>query len=639
MTDHPKGQPIHTPFLNWPVEHHPDGTHKIGGSGAPINASYITTASEPNLSNEKVLGSEVIMKGLLANRPAAGIPGRLFISTDPSTDQWVYRDNGAEWENILKPPWTTHLAELASKPHYALTDFGEDDHKQYLNTTRHDTTDRHTLGTVVPHDSLASLTEKNHSSLVNVTSDQHHPKLHKNNHTYGAIDAFGPSDFLNAIVKRLREFHEGGSTDLEMGDVPDGKYLKRSGTTIIGADSGGGSGNFPTDGKFLFNIPEAPEGCTYLGRFVNWVRRNSPYEDSSHLFFPRMGLVGFPFVFVDQGEEIRLFIVGLGRKDADPGCNADDYLSDLWWAGWDEDLQTLVWTLMTGSAAFPGDERSHAIGVSINRGTDEAPDWYGYIGTGMNTDSGFAGRDDVWQCHWNGTSLVWSTLPTLPEPLLAAVAGFVTGVKDGITYKFLVIGTGMGYSGNNTKFWFYDYSLVTPAWVELTATYPFPGGSRYGASAFTLGNAMYVFGGVSGGMYEVLNDLYKLTVVWAEKPTGHWEFSWTQMASMPDLPRESAVAYATSAIKATVGLGSYINASGHFISLGSIWEFDSTQEPYGWSQLSAFDGAERNAAVGICDPVNGVLFIIAGYTLLEATGGQLHNDVWQGENLYLMKKT
>ena len=34
----------------------------------------------------------------------------------------------------------------------ALSGLGDDDHTQYLNNTRHDTTTRHTLGTVVPHD-------------------------------------------------------------------------------------------------------------------------------------------------------------------------------------------------------------------------------------------------------------------------------------------------------------------------------------------------------------------------------------------------------------------------------------------------------------------------------------------------------
>ncbi len=47
----------------------------------------------------------------------------------------------------------------------ALTGLGDDDHPQYLNMTRHDTPDRHTLGTVVPHD--------DHSALGGLDADGH----------------------------------------------------------------------------------------------------------------------------------------------------------------------------------------------------------------------------------------------------------------------------------------------------------------------------------------------------------------------------------------------------------------------------------------------------------------------------------
>lgn len=36
----------------------------------------------------------------------------------------------------------------------------------------------HVLGTIVPHDALANLTERAHGSLTGVTSDQHHPQAH-----------------------------------------------------------------------------------------------------------------------------------------------------------------------------------------------------------------------------------------------------------------------------------------------------------------------------------------------------------------------------------------------------------------------------------------------------------------------------
>jgi hypothetical protein len=49
--------------------------------------------------------------------------------------------------------------------HGSLSGLNDDDHTQYLNTTRHDTTIRHTLGTVVPHD--------DHGSLSGLNDDDH----------------------------------------------------------------------------------------------------------------------------------------------------------------------------------------------------------------------------------------------------------------------------------------------------------------------------------------------------------------------------------------------------------------------------------------------------------------------------------
>lgn len=64
---------------------------------APDSASYVTTSSEGGLSNEKVLGSEVIMSGVSSGRPSAGIAGRLYYSTDTDV---LSRDNGSSWVDV-----------------------------------------------------------------------------------------------------------------------------------------------------------------------------------------------------------------------------------------------------------------------------------------------------------------------------------------------------------------------------------------------------------------------------------------------------------------------------------------------------------------------------------------------------------
>jgi hypothetical protein len=56
--------------------------------------------------------------------------------------------------------------------HGLLTGLGDDDHTQYLNNARHDTTTRHTLGTVVPHDDhglLSGLGDDDHTQYLNNT--------------------------------------------------------------------------------------------------------------------------------------------------------------------------------------------------------------------------------------------------------------------------------------------------------------------------------------------------------------------------------------------------------------------------------------------------------------------------------------
>ena len=56
--------------------------------------------------------------------------------------------------------------------HGALTGLADDDHSQYLNNTRHDTTTRHSLGTVVAHDdhgALSGLSDNDHPQYLLTT--------------------------------------------------------------------------------------------------------------------------------------------------------------------------------------------------------------------------------------------------------------------------------------------------------------------------------------------------------------------------------------------------------------------------------------------------------------------------------------
>lgn len=61
--------------------------------------------------------------------------------------------------------WERPIGGGGVTDHGALSGLADDDHTQYLNTTRHDTTTRHTLGTVVPHD--------DHGALAGLGDDDH----------------------------------------------------------------------------------------------------------------------------------------------------------------------------------------------------------------------------------------------------------------------------------------------------------------------------------------------------------------------------------------------------------------------------------------------------------------------------------
>ncbi len=76
--------------------------------------------------------------------------------------------------------------------------------------------------------------------------------LHKDRHVAGGPDAFAPTDLIDALVRRLLE---SGGASLLLGAIGDGQFLKRSGTSIVGAMLSGG-------GAFSFVKASTPVGDT-----------------------------------------------------------------------------------------------------------------------------------------------------------------------------------------------------------------------------------------------------------------------------------------------------------------------------------------------------------------------------------------
>lgn len=90
--------PAHTLQLlgdNFTFSQPSSGIFRVGLEGlAPTDAPYITTTPVTGLSNEKVLGDSILMVGLAASRPAAGVAGRQYYATDTDV---LYRDTGSAW--------------------------------------------------------------------------------------------------------------------------------------------------------------------------------------------------------------------------------------------------------------------------------------------------------------------------------------------------------------------------------------------------------------------------------------------------------------------------------------------------------------------------------------------------------------
>jgi hypothetical protein len=66
-----------------------------------------------------------------------------------------------------------HADEFATDAELSTHAAQESAHHTKFTTVEHDTTVRHSLGTVVPHDALASLTEKSHTSLTDKGTNTH----------------------------------------------------------------------------------------------------------------------------------------------------------------------------------------------------------------------------------------------------------------------------------------------------------------------------------------------------------------------------------------------------------------------------------------------------------------------------------
>ena len=153
-------------------------------------------------------------------------------------------------------------------------------------------------------------------------------------------------------------------------------------------------------------------------------------------------------------------------------------------------------------------------------------------------------------------------------------------------YSLVSIGTSTkAYAGLGYNPWYndwYEYDPVADAWTQKTS---FPGTPRQAANAFVLNDQVYVGMGstsVGAGTAIFFDDLYKY-----DPATD----TWTQMASLPALPRCGSYHFSSCGL-------AYIIGGVGFDSLGvqhvftDMWRYDAALDE--WTSLPDFPGASMN---------------------------------------------
>ncbi len=187
--------------LKTPTKALPMGGQKITGLGTPAAGGDATTKDYIDSLVQGLDWQQSVLDEL-ATPPGSPTTGDRYLVIATATGDWVgHEDDIAEWDGSVwafttpNKGFAVWIEDVGNQKVYngsawvafgSMVDHGNlvgldgDDHPQYHNNARHDVTERHTLGTVVPHDSLADLVEKAHSSLSGVGESDHHTKTDDN---------------------------------------------------------------------------------------------------------------------------------------------------------------------------------------------------------------------------------------------------------------------------------------------------------------------------------------------------------------------------------------------------------------------------------------------------------------------------
>lgn len=176
---------------------------RVNVPAAATQASYVTGASEAGLTSELVLGTDVIIAGVAASRPAAGTAGRLYFSTDTFV---LERDTGAAWVKVGASAHGGLDSVTASQHHTA---FVQADHDALANPHHSNANDHAASHTHVSHTGIGAddhhAQTHTHASHTGIGATDHHSNAndHAQSHTHASHTSIGASDHHNRTEAKI----------------------------------------------------------------------------------------------------------------------------------------------------------------------------------------------------------------------------------------------------------------------------------------------------------------------------------------------------------------------------------------------------------------------------------------------------
>jgi hypothetical protein len=240
--------------------------------------------------------------------------------------------------------------------------------------------------------------------------------------------------------------------------------------------------------------------------------------------------------------------------------------------------------------------RQGAVGFSIGN--------KGYLGTGVsyvvnqiNNATTFIFHDDFWE--FDPVANVWTQKANFPGGPRWKATGFGIGNKG-------YLGTGLtdnDYNNSNNDFW--EFDPVTNVWIQKRN---FGGGLRQAAVGFSIDKKGYI--GTGGDQVNLVSDF------WEYDPAND---IWTKKADYAgNQSRGSAVGF-NIGNKGYVGTGSGNNVTSDF------WEYDPAIDA--WVQKTSFPGNARQGAVGFGIDNKGYIGTGVG------SSSVVYNDFWEYDPL------